>query len=127
MARKNVLAHEKIASAQSLSASFFSTPTVIDYMDNVGYQINITTTNSIGTFAVQASLDYQVADALHTPNAGTWVNLALSGTPAAAGANDSIIIDLKQLPFSAVRIAYTSSVAGTGVADIYIELKQVGG
>jgi hypothetical protein len=128
MSRKNVLKPYKIASAQSMAVAFQTPPTLILFADNVSYQINITTTNSTGTFAVQVSNDYAVDEVNNiVVNPGTWDSLTLSGTPVAAGANDSIVIDLHQLPFNAVRLAYTPIVAGTGTADVYIMHKQVGG
>lgn len=127
MSRKNTL-YKKIASAQSLAASFNSEPTLIKYLDNCSYQINVTTTNSIGSFAVQASNDYKVDEVDNIASAsGNWVTLTLSGTPSVNAANDSIIIDLRQLPFNAIRITYTASTPGTGVCDIFIHDKQVGG
>ncbi len=128
MARKNILAPELIASAQSLAASFQTTPTVINYADNVSYQINVTTTNSTGTFSVQASLDYQQQTPMQVGRTGNWIDLSLGGgTPTVAAANDSIIINLNQMPYSAIRLAYTSTIAGAGHADIYIMHKQIGG
>lgn len=126
MGRKNVLIHELVAS-QSLSSSFISPVTTIIYTDNVSYQINVTTTDSSGTFAVQVSDDYQTNPTTGAVmNPGTWDSLILSGTPSVSGATDSIIISMNQLPFTAIRLAYTSSVAGTGHADIYITTKAIG-
>lgn len=127
MARKNVLLPQLIATGQSLAASFTSVPTVINFDDNIAYQIDVNTTNSVGTFAVQASLDYVPASPTQNAVAGHWINLTLSGSPSVASTNDDIIIDLNQLPYSAVRIAYTSTVAGTGTCEIRIMAKQVGG
>lgn len=126
MSRKLVLAPDvPIAIGQSLATSFTSVPTMIDFQDNIGYQINITTTNSTGTFTVQASLDYLKANGLENGRVGNWVTLPLSGSPTAGAANDSISISLNQLPFRAVRLVYTAAVAGTGVADIYIMSKEI--
>lgn len=128
MARKLVL-RDEIATAHSLSSSFTSTPTMIPYMDNCSYQINITTSNSTGTFAVQASDDYMQQTQDVKGNAGNWIDLPLAGptaNPVAAGANDTILIDLNQVPFNALRISYTSSVAGTGTADIWLLNKSLG-
>lgn len=128
MARKLIL-REEISAAQSLAANFTSVPTMIPYMDNCSYQINITTTNSTGTFAVQASDDYiqQTQDVKGNP--GNWVTLPLGGAtaaPVAAAANDTILIDLNELPFNAVRLVYTSTIAGTGTADIWLFNKSLG-
>lgn len=130
MARKNVLNYRLVAN-QSLAASFNSAPTLITNTDNVAYQINITTTNSTGTFSVQGSVDYTAVEVGASQASNTnphWVDITLGGgTPTVAASNDSILIDLNQLPFNAVRIAYTSTVAGTGHADIYVMTKQIGG
>lgn len=128
MARKNVLTPQEISINQTMAASFTSPATMVPYMDNVAYQINITTTNSVGTFAIQGSLDYNKDPTTGVvTNPGNWITLTLSGTPAAAGANDQILISLNQVPFNAMRVAYTSTTAGTGACNIYVMLKQVGG
>ena len=127
MARKNVLRHE-VAVAQSLAASFETAPTVVTYLDNCSYQINVTTSNSIGTFSVQGSNDYNVSLPSNTvTDNGTWADLDLGGTPIVNAANDVILINLNQLPFTAIRVAYTSGTAGTGVCDIILIAKQLGG
>lgn len=126
MSRKNVL-KTKILDSQSLAASFISPPTLTPYLDNISYQINVTTTDSIGTFKVQASNDYENVSTLQPANAGTWVDLDIGGTPVVNTANDSILIDLNQLPFTAVRLVYTSSTAGTGTCDAFIIARQIGG
>lgn len=124
--RKNIVQYQ-VADDQSMSSSFTSDPTVIKYLDNCSYQINITTSDSAGTFVVQASNDYVSADPTNgSSNPGNWVDIPLEGgTPYAAAANDSILIDLNQLPFNAVRVKYTSSVAGTGTCDIVLMAKQL--
>lgn len=128
MARKNTLNYE-VASNQSLSSNFSTSPTIINYLDNCSYQIDITTSDSIGSFTVQGSNNYQV----YSPTGevignAKWVDLTLGGgIPFANASNDEIIIDLNQLPFSAIRIQYTSSVGGTGTCNIFLTCKQVGG
>lgn len=127
MARKDTLRSE-IATAQSLAANFISAPTSVKFLDNFSYQINILTSNSTGTFSVQASDDYSPGGPIEgVANAGTWVDLVLGGgVPTVAAANDSILINLNQLPFTAVRLKYTSTVAGTGTCDIWVVAKQLG-
>lgn len=127
MSRKNVLLPFKVETAHSLAASFNTSPTIITFTDNIGYQINATTANAVGTFSVQGSVDYQPATAQSPGVTGNWVDLSLGGgTPTLASANDSIIINLSMLPFNAVRLAYTRT-SGTGSADVYVMHKQVGG
>jgi len=124
--RKNVLQYQ-VANDKSLATSFVSDPTIIKFLDNCSYQINITTSDSSGTFAVEASNDYSYNQTTNSViNPGTWVAVDLEGgIPYAAGANDSILIDLNQLPFNAIRVKYTSSVAGTGTCDIFLNAKQL--
>lgn len=126
MSRKNVLVTPLVIN-QSLAASFTTAPTVVRYLDNCSYQINVTTTNSTGSFQVQASNDYYVNEGNDSvvQNPGNWVALTMSGTPTVAAANDNIIINLNQLPFYAVRLAYISTIAGTGTASIYITDKAL--
>jgi hypothetical protein len=115
-----------IVSGQSIAASHTFPATVIRYQDNISYQINITTTNSVGTFKVQGSNDYGAPTA-NGISQGNWVDLPLSGTPNANAANDSILIDMSAVPFIATRIVYTSSVAGTGTCDVYLSGHRLGG
>lgn len=125
--RKNTNRY-KLESSKSLAASFTTTPTMITFMDNCSYQINITTSNSTGTFTVQGSDDYQAASSVQQPVTGSWIDLPLGGdtaAPIANAANDNIIINMNQLPFNAIRIIYTSTIAGTGTCDIWIVEKQL--
>lgn len=129
MARKNVLKPYNIAPAQSLATGFTTKPTTITYMDNVAYQIDVSTTNSTGTFAVEVSSDYQADETTGTvTNPGNWAALTLGGgTPTVAAANDTIVISLNQLPFNGIRLTYTPTIAGTGTCSIFIQMRQIGG
>ena len=112
--------------AHSLTADFFSPVTLIEWMDNFGYQINITTVDSAGTFSVQVSNDYQLGSGGTVINPGNWIDLTLSvGTPTVASVNDQIVISLTQLPYGAIRLSYIPTIAGTGIADCYIIVKQL--
>lgn len=127
MSRKNSLVTQLLPINQSLSASFTSAPTVIRELDNCSYQINISTVDSTGTFNIQSSDDYHVSEPGNVvTNPGTWVNLPLSNAIVAAGANDTILVSLNQLPFYAVRVSYTSTIAGTGTCNIFITDKMLG-
>lgn len=133
MSRKDVVLSKLVNPVDStqkfqLSSSFNSPATIIRYLDNVSYQINITTTNSIGVFTVQASLDYAVNESTNAvTNAGNWEDLTLSSTLVSNAANDVILVNLNQVPFNALRVSYTSSTAGTGTCEIFFMGKQIGG
>ena len=127
MSVKNTLRYQLVP-AQSLATSFTTKPTTITSLDNCSYQIIITTSNSTGTFSVQASNDYVAPEAQNgTFNPGNWVDLPLGGTPSANAANDDILIHLQQLPYAAVRLVYTSTIAGTGTCNIIVSDKRLGG
>jgi len=118
----------QLASDQSLAADFTSAPTVVRYLDNCSYQINVNTSDSQGTFAVQVSNDYYVNEANGNVvvNPGNWTSLSLAGgTPSVNAENDTIVINLNQLPFYAVRLAYFHTTAGTGTCSIYITDKAL--
>ncbi len=129
MSRKNTLKYNVFdpALTHSLSASFISNPTFVRNTDNISYQIDVTTTNSIGFFSVQVSDDYALGTDNTVTNPGTWVTLTLSGVPTVASADDNIGISLHQLPYDAVRLTYTASTPGTGTATALLTSKQVGG
>lgn len=124
--RKNTLITQ-ILTSQSMAASFTSPVTVVANLDNCSYQINFTTANAVGSFAIQASNDYKsVQPGTAVQNAGNWVTLDIGGTPVAAGSSDTIVVDLNQLPFNAIRFVYTRT-SGTGTLDAFISMKQLGG
>lgn len=127
MSAKNTLVTTLVTN-QSLSTSFNTAPTVVRYLDNCSYQINVSTTDSTGVFNVQVSNDYYVQETEGTvQNAGNWITLTLAGgTPTVAATSDYITINLNQLPFYAVRLAYTSAIAGTGTCSIFITDKRLG-
>lgn len=126
MSRKNTLKYPLLI-GQSLAASFISPVTFIRNTDNVSYQINTFTSTSTGTFTVQVSNDYAVSQDNTVTNPGTWVSLTLSGIPVAQASSDNIGISLNQLPYDAIRLSYTSTIAGTGTCDVTLTSKQIGG
>lgn len=115
----------------SLVASFNTPATVVRFLDNCSYQINVTTTDSNGTFNVEMSNDYYVNSASGViENQGNWIPLTLTSAggavPVVAATDTLISINLNQLPFYAVRLSYTSTTAGTGTCQIYIADKVIG-
>lgn len=127
MSRKNANRYHLLTN-QSLASSFQSEPTMIAYMDNISYQIDVVTSDSIGEFKIQASNNFQNQQAVQNPEPGTWVDLPLGGptsNPVVNAANDVIIINLNQLPFNAVRIVYTASTPGTGTCSVTVMEKML--
>jgi len=127
MARKNTLEYPLLTD-KSLSTSFISPVTIVKNLDNCSYQITITTSDSIGTFAVEASNNYESNEITNDVTySGDWAPLDIGGVPVANGSNDVILIDLNQLPFKAIRVSYTTSTPGTGTCDMKLIARQIGG
>lgn len=125
MSRKNQLNYV-LEDAKSLAASFVTEATLVPLLDNLSYQVNVTTASSQGIFTVQASNDYDISiPGTAVQDSGNWFDLVLSGVPIINAANDVIAVSLNQVPFKAVRLKYTSIVAGTGTCKIIIQDKMI--
>lgn len=124
MARKNQVTY-KVATAQSLAADFISTPTWVKYLDNAAYQI-IPTGTPTGEFFVEASVDYDVNEAGVVTNPGHWDTLPLSVALTQTGTAEDILVNLNQLPFTAIRVRYAYT-SGAGTADIFLSARTLGG
>lgn len=123
------LAEFNSAAPFSLSTDFSTPATVIRFLDNCSYQINVTTTDSSGTFAVEVSNDYYVNEGNDSVvmNPGKWIPLTLAGgTPTVSAGDTLITVNLNQLPFYAVRLSYNSTTAGTGICRVFITDKVLG-
>lgn len=121
MARKNSLdpiyvnltAAGPTPSTLSLSASFNTVSTAVPYQDGLNYQINISTSNSIGNFYLQASDDN--------------VNFADVGQAAiVASASDVAICEITQVTAKYYRLRYQSATAGTGTCQIFLTARSIG-
>jgi hypothetical protein len=100
-------------SLASLTSSVFETK----LQDNIGIQVNFTGTPT-GAFAVQVSLDYEVATGGRVLNPGTWNSLPLSPAVTASGSAGSAYIGINQLAAPYVRVVYTRT-SGSGTLQIY--------
>lgn len=103
----------------SLGASFSSSPIRIFYQDNVAIQLDCTTSDAVGTFAAEVSVDYQENFPDGMAQNGNWVALPLPSTPTLAGANQVIILNLNQLSMPYIRISYTRT-SGSGTVNGFI-------
>ena len=99
--------------ATSLSSAFTTPVTTATFQDNISYQITITSSDSTGTFNLQASNDGL-----------TWINTG--NTILAQAANDTGLIQINQWPNNFMRLSYTPTIAGTGTCSIVIFGKTVG-
>lgn len=123
--KKNALTPYKIFDGIVMSANRESIPTNINWLDNVGIVLSFTGTPQ-GHFEVQVSNDYQPAQMPNSVpvNAGTWITVPLDNIPVAGGVDDTVAIDLNQLPFQWVKVVYVRS-SGTGTLNGQIVSKSV--
>ena len=133
MSRKNILKQFKIVDAGDMSqASITSAVTCIQFLDNVGIQLNFSGA-PVGDFEIQVSADYEQNPNGSVINAGNWAPLALSylsggsfvdsfDIPTSVGS--PIYLDLNQLSAPFIRIVYTKT-SGSGSLDAFITAKMV--
>lgn len=119
---KNSLKSAKIIDAQSMGASVTSSPTQIQFLDNVCYQVIWSAGSTpVGTLSVEVSVNY---DPQVNPDTSTWTALTLPVTPSVSGNSGSFILDLNQLSMPWVRLKYVRS-SGSGTLNAYISAKEV--
>lgn len=133
--RKDVLPSFKTISAGDMSqATLTSTVTVIQFMDDIGYQFTWSG-SPVGTFQVQVSADY-AEDRSSPPNitnTGHWVPLLftywdgtvfVTSTDLPTSVGSPIYVDLALLSSPYIRAVYTK-ISGTGTLTATITGKQV--
>lgn len=121
--RKSNLKTFPIIVAGAMSGNLTSIVTNIEFLDNIGVQLNFTGT-PVGTFAVQVSADYNQDSQGNVTNAGNWISLTLNPNPSAGGSANLIYIDINQLSAPWIRTTYTAG-SSTGVLNAFICGKQV--
>lgn len=124
MSRKNVLIKYQIVTAGDMSGNLTSKVTNINYLDNIGVQLNMSGSPT-GTFQIQVSADYAQDEFGNVQNAGNWVPLVLTPAPiVTAGSPSFIYIDLNQLSSPWIRTVYTAG-SGSGTLNAFITAKAV--
>lgn len=98
----------------SMAASITGPTTEIDIMDNLCYIVKWTSSDAVGTFSVEGSID-----------GTTYVPLTFDpGLEAPASNNGAILININQAPFPKIRFVYTRT-SGTGTLDVRLSGKGV--
>lgn len=119
MSRKNNLrVYQNITAGDMSTASITSSVTNIQFLDNIGIQLDFTGTPT-GTFQVQVSANHAQDEFGNVTVPGSWIPITLSPSPAASGSADSIYIDINQTSAPWIRVVYTRG-SGTGVLNGYI-------
>lgn len=105
------------------TSTITSAVTNIQFLDNIGYQMNFTGTPT-GTFYAQVSADYEQDNNGNVLNPGNWINLNLPTPAVASGTSGLIYLDLNQLSAPWIRVQYVNS-SGTGTLNAFITAKVV--
>lgn len=122
--RKNTLLKYEIVTAGDMSqATVTSAVTNIQFMDNIGVQLNVTglAGSAVGTFALQVSIDYTQDNNGNVTVPGHWITF-LQG--ASNSTDQQIYFDLNQLSAPWIRLVYTKT-SGTGHFDAFITGKAI--
>lgn len=110
-----------------MASSITSPVTNIEFLDNIGVQLNFTGSPS-GNFQVQLSIDYNQDNNGNVISAGNWTPIYFSD-PRIAGTNippalgSPIYLDLNQLSAPWIRIVYTGG--GSGTLNAFIAAKML--
>ena len=119
----NTLIRYQIFTNADLSVPQISAVTQVQFLDNLGMQINITSGTPTGQFDVEVSADYAVSEpGGMVTNAGTWGSIA--EPLIIAGAPSPTLLNLNQVPFPFMRLIYTPT-SGSGTCDAYIVGKSI--
>ena len=117
--KSNLKRFQTITSGDMSLSSLTSSVTSIEFLDNVGFQLNFTG-SPVGTFSIQVCMDYDADNR----NAGTWTKVsvqlgATAYTDIPASLGSPIFIDLNQLAAPFVRLVYTKT-SGTGTLNAFV-------
>ena len=121
--RKNSLKPFLVITAGNMAlTSVTSSPTNIQFLDNVGYEFDWTGSTPIGVITIEVSYSYAQDINGNVTNTGTWTSLGLS--IAVSGNTGSAVVDLNQLSAPYVRAVYTKT-SGTGTLTGYCGGKAI--
>lgn len=110
-----------------MSANVTSPVTAIEFMDNIGIQINFSG-SPVGNFQVQVSMDYNQDVNGNVIDAGNWIAVPfpapVSSINLPTSVGSPIYIDLNQLSAPWIRLTYTAT-SGSGTLNSFICGKMV--
>lgn len=104
-----------------LSADVISSPTNVQYSDNIGIQLNWAGTSPSGQISIEISNNYNPLTKI-----GTWTALDFGSPILIATNSGSHLININLVPFAWVRLSY-SATSGSGTLVATLVMKQVGG
>lgn len=120
--RKNVIVPIKIASAQSLGATFQSAATNIQFLDRVALALDCTTSDAVGTFTIQGRTSPPTQQGSSLGPASEWADLDMNAMTLSS-ADKYIVIDIINTGLVWIRVSYVRT-SGTGSCDIWLAAKE---
>lgn len=123
--RKGAIIQKQIVSAGDASqATVISSVVGIEFLDNIGIQINVTSGTPTGVFTVEVSIDHSEING-NVLVAGNWIAISLPVSASiSSGSPANIFLDLNQLSAPWIRLKYTKS-GGTGNFDAFLCGKMI--
>ena len=130
--RKNTLLSFPLYSAVPVSSTttYTSPVTNIQYLDNVGVQVDFTSTPT-GTLTIEVSATYKQDDLGNVTNAGTWVplsflvaGLSVTSVAVTSGSPSPIYADLFNLSAPWIRVRYVNA-SSSGTISGVITAKMI--
>lgn len=113
---KNQIKSYTLLDAVSLSSSIASAAEDVQFLDNIGLNIDWTG-NPTGTITIEGS---------NSTTASTFKSLTFDPVlTQPAGTSGGYLVNLNQFPWSYVRVAYARS-SGTGTLTVTLAAKSVG-
>lgn len=120
MSRKNNLRQfQNIVNGDMSQASITSSVTNLEFLDNIGVQLNFTGSPT-GSIAIQVSADYVQDVNGRVLNPGHWVTIASASTSGGS----PIYFDIQMTSAPWMRVVYTKS-SGSGTLNGFITAKMV--
>jgi len=121
---KNALTRTQLLTNGDMSTSSLTSAVLeIQYLDDIGVQLNFTGTPT-GTFQVQVSADHQQDAQGNVTTAGNWVPITFSSSPVASGAAGTVYLDIATLSAPYLRVVYTR-VSGSGTLNVFATGKSL--
>jgi len=112
--RKNVLKPYQLLN-RNIDQSFVSDAVNVQYLDNIGIILNVTTTSNTGLFTIEASND-----------GSNFSTLELDPPIAAlADASTAITVALADFPFAYIRIRFVIGTGTNGTVSASIVAKEL--
>lgn len=130
----NLLKYQSIKDGDMSQASLTSKVTNIQFLDDVGYQLNWSGA-PVGNIQIQVSADYaeDYSSPPNVTNPGNWVTLVLTywngsvfvtNTSIPTSVGSPIYLDMSFLSAPWIRIVYTK-ISGSGTLEAFITAKQL--